>query len=100
MRVKHRYRIQTIMLAAQGHFRSLQRCAAMSALGHKRKCAAHSLMSALPPTAAANGHVCFTPKSGQVQRTRPCLLWAKSEHKGQSNRASASLTRLEADHVA
>jgi hypothetical protein len=26
----------------------------------------------------ANGHVCFTPESGHVQRTRPCLLWANS----------------------
>src|SRR5262249_59806965 len=29
---------------------------------------------------AATGHVRFTPKSGHVQRTSPCLLWAKSGH--------------------
>src|SRR5262249_31944146 len=28
----------------------------------------------------ANGHVCFTPKSGHVQRNSRCLLRAKSGH--------------------
>jgi hypothetical protein len=28
----------------------------------------------------AQTHVCFTPKSGHVQRTRPSLLWANSGH--------------------
>jgi hypothetical protein len=38
----------------------------MSALGHKRKCAAHSLMSALPPKAdvcGASADVCQGPKA-------------------------------------
>src|SRR5262249_48692208 len=29
----------------------------------------------------AKGHVCFTPESGHVRRTSPCLLWAKSGRK-------------------
>src|SRR5262245_51549194 len=36
---------------------------------------------------SANGHVCFPPESGHVQRTHPCLLWAKSGH-----RSSYSIT--------
>ena len=38
----------------------------MSALGHKRTCAAHKVMSALPPRAdmcGALAHVCFVPKA-------------------------------------
>jgi hypothetical protein len=31
-------------------------------------------------SSAATGHVRFTPKSGHVQCTRPCLLWATSGH--------------------
>ena len=27
------------------------------------------------------GHVCFTPKSGHVQCTSVCLLWARSGHR-------------------
>src|SRR5262245_11656582 len=57
----------------------------MSALGQRRTCAVHYAMSALPPIATGkadirNGHVCFTPESGHVQRNRSCLLWAKSGH--------------------
>jgi hypothetical protein len=57
----------------------------MSALGQKQTCTAHKLMSALAPIATAiadsvKGHVCFTPESGHVQCTRPCLLWARSGH--------------------
>src|SRR5215471_10840779 len=42
-------------------------------------------MSALPRIAtakatSARGHVCFTPESGHVQCTSPCLLWANSGH--------------------
>ena len=29
---------------------------------------------------SANGHVCFTPESGHVQRNGPCLLRATSGH--------------------
>jgi len=62
-----------------------QTSAAMSALGQKQTCTAHKLMSALAPIATAiadsvKGHVCFTPESGHVQCTRPCLLWARSGH--------------------
>src|SRR5215468_8242103 len=58
----------------------------MSALGQKQTCAARNDMSASPPIAtakatSANRHVCFTPKSGHVQRTSSCLLWAKSGHR-------------------
>jgi len=57
----------------------------MSALGHKRTCAAQNGMSALAPIGPrkripAKGHVRFTPESGHVRRTRPCLLWANSGH--------------------
>jgi hypothetical protein len=57
----------------------------MSALGQKQTYTVHKAMSALPPIATAKadfrtGHVCFTPESGRVQCTRPCLLWAKSGH--------------------
>jgi hypothetical protein len=42
-------------------------------------------MSASPPIATAkadlaNGHVCFTPESGHVQRTSSCLFRAISGH--------------------
>ena len=42
-------------------------------------------MSALPPIATAKaisaaGHVRFTPESGHVRCTSPCLLWANSGH--------------------
>jgi hypothetical protein len=40
----------------------------MSALGHKRTFAVQYVMSVLPP------------KSGHVQCSGPCLLWAKSGH--------------------
>jgi hypothetical protein len=54
----------------------------MSALGQKQTYSVQKGMSALPPIATAKadlqGHVCFTPESGHLQRTRPCLLWAKS----------------------
>src|SRR5215468_4155752 len=43
-------------------------------------------MSALPPTATAKAdsrksHVRFTPKSGHVQCSSRCLLWANSRHR-------------------
>src|SRR5262245_23044425 len=41
----------------------------MSAMGQKRTCAAHKLMSALPPIATANGHVCFTLKADMCGAT-------------------------------
>src|SRR5262249_35832527 len=73
----------------------------MSALGQKRTCAAHKLMSALPPIAtakatSARGHVCFTPESGHVRCNSPCLLWAKSGHEQsqQSNRLFDHLVGL------
>src|SRR5262245_22358148 len=52
---------------------------------HKQTCASQQVMSALPPIATAkadtaNGHVCFTPKSGHVQCTGACPLWAISGH--------------------
>jgi hypothetical protein len=61
----------------------------MCALGQKQTYAVQQPMSALLPIAtakadSATGHVRFTPKSGHVQCTRPCLLWAKSGHSAHS----------------
>jgi hypothetical protein len=38
-------------------------------------------------------HVRFTPGSGHVQRTRPCLLWAKSGHPDRLSAASDVLSK-------
>src|SRR5262249_22028202 len=37
-----------------------------------------------------SGHVRFTPESGHVQRTRRCLLWAKSGHRDDYSIASSA----------
>jgi hypothetical protein len=62
----------------------------MSALGHKRTYAVQQPMSALLSIATAKaipakGDVCFTPKSGHVQRTSRCPLSANSGHGGIGN---------------
>jgi hypothetical protein len=58
----------------------------MSALGQKQTFAPQKGDVRFTPNSdresgfPANGHVRFTPKSGHVQCTRPCLLWANSGH--------------------
>ena len=58
----------------------------------------------------AKWHVCFTPESRHVQRTRSCLLWAKSGHvrlfdnfvdstlRRDGHSETQRLGRLEVDH--
>src|SRR5262249_23146802 len=85
---------------------------AMSALGQWRTCAVHSVCplwvksrnmqctNSCPlypqkrprKQTSANGHVCFTPKSGHVRCTSRCLLWANSGHPGNLNLPCYSMT--------
>ena len=41
---------------------------------------------------SANSHVGFTPESGHVQRSRPCLLWANSGPMQRSKKERYSIT--------
>src|SRR5262245_18900358 len=55
----------------------------MSALRQKQTCARKRSCLLFPQKRpqkriSAQGHVCFTPKSGRVQRSTSCPLWAIS----------------------
>src|SRR5262245_33609257 len=75
----------------------------MSALGHKRTCAVQEPMSGLPPIATAKADsrkrsVRSTPKSGLMQCSNACPLWANSgQHKSHS--ISSSVGNAEAERL-